>query len=69
MASHRKELKRLLPEAEQQGWRVKDKKSGWMLMSPDGVTKVMLHKTASDNRALDNAISEMRAGGFEWKGH
>jgi hypothetical protein len=69
MASYRKAAKRLLREAEAQGWRVKDKTKGWMLMSPDGVTKVMIHKTASNHHALDNAISEMRAGGFEWRGH
>jgi len=29
----------------------------------------MIHKTASDHHALDNALSEMRKGGFEWGGH
>jgi hypothetical protein len=67
MASYRKEVKKLLKDAEEQGWRVEKKKAGWMLYSPDGVTKVMIHKTASDHRALDNAISLMRPGGFDSK--
>jgi len=41
-----------------------------MVMSPDGVTKVTIHKTTSDSQhGLENAISEMRKGGFVWKGH
>ena len=34
-------------------------------MSPDGKTKVMAHKTASDHHALGNLLSEMRVGGFK----
>lgn len=69
MASYSKEVKNLLKQAEKQNWRVKEKKKGWMLYSPDGVTKVMIHKTASDHHALDNAVSEMRRGGFVWSEH
>lgn len=69
LASYAKDVKNLLKEAEKQGWRVQEKKKGWMLYSPDGVTQVMIHKTATDHHALDNAISLMRPGGFEWRGH
>jgi DNA invertase Pin-like site-specific DNA recombinase len=64
-SSYQKELRKLKNEALKQGWREAEKKAGWMLYSPDGVTKVMIHKTASDHRALDNLVSEMRSGGFE----
>lgn len=69
MASYSKEVKNLLKQAEKQNWRVKEKKKGWMLYSPDGNMKVMIHKTASDHHAFDNAVSEMRKGGFVWSEH
>lgn len=70
MASYQKEVKKLLREAEKQNWRIEEKKKGWMVYSPNGVTKVLIHKTASDSQhALGNAISLMRAGGFRWEGH
>ena len=64
-SSYQKGLKKLKKQAMEQGWREADKKAGWMLYSPDGVTQVMIHKTASDHRALENLIAEMRGGGFE----
>lgn len=67
--SYKKDLKELLKEADEQGWRVKDKTKGYMLLAPDGITQVMVHKTASDSHALDNAVSEMRNAGFSWRGH
>ena len=70
MASGAKDLRKLRRESERQGWRWVEKKDGWMVMSPDGVTKVTIHKTTSDSQhSLENAISEMRKGGFVWKGH
>ena len=43
---------------------------GWMLLSPDGQTKVTIHKSASDaQHAIDNAVSLMRKGGFVWEDH
>jgi hypothetical protein len=64
-SSYQKGVKKLKKQAMEQGWREAEKNAGWMLYSPDGVTKVMIHKTASDHRALDNLISEMRPGGFD----
>ncbi len=63
-----KDLNRLLRAAEQQDWRVVPKKKGWLLLAPNGTDKVMIHKTASDIRAIDNAIALMRGAGFEWEG-
>jgi hypothetical protein len=65
-AADKKQLKKILREAENQGWRVKETKKGYMLLAPDKVNKVTLHKTASDHRALDNALSLMRDYGFVW---
>lgn len=67
-ASYKKAIKKLRKMAEEQHWREQEKKGGWMLYSPDGVTKVMVHKTASDPHAFGNLLSEMRSGGFEWSG-
>jgi hypothetical protein len=55
---------RLVRKAEKQGWRVRETKSGWMLFSPDGVTKVSVHKTPSDHRWHRNTIRDLRKGGF-----
>ena len=64
-ASYKKAIKKLRRMAEDQGWREREKKGGWMLYSPDGITQVMVHKTASDPRALGNLLSEMKNGGFK----
>jgi hypothetical protein len=66
-ASYKQAIKKLLTMAEEQGWRVKDKKGGWMLFAPDRIGKVMVHKTASDHHALGNLLSEMRKLGFKWE--
>lgn len=55
-------------EAELQGWRVNETQDGYMLLSPDGVTKVTmdrLHKSSSPY-ALKNTVRRMRQGGFTW---
>lgn len=54
----------LLDEAEAQGWTRKPTKSGWLYLSPDGESKVMVHRTPSDRRALPNARARFRAGGL-----
>lgn len=64
--STKKELKKLLEEARKQGWTEKRKKKGLMLLAPDGVGKVTIHRTPSDRRSLDNVIAQMRRHGFRW---
>jgi len=68
MSSTSKQIRDLLKEAERQGWTVDERRKGYLLKSPDGVTMVSLHKTPSDHRWLQNTLREMRKGGFEWKG-
>ncbi|WP_311478373.1 hypothetical protein [uncultured Gulosibacter sp.] len=61
-----KELKKLIRNLEDQGWTVKQKKSGYMLYPPD-ITKnpVMIHLTASDRRAWANMLAELRRSGYQ----
>lgn len=48
--------------AEDQGFRVKEKKSGVMIFG-NGGGSVMLHRTPSDSRGVKNAQSRLRAIG------
>ena len=60
-------IKELVKEAERQGWTDVTGNGHTKLRTPDGYLVVM-PKTASDNRALKNAVSFMRKFGFVWKG-
>ena len=62
----RRDVRELVEDAVQQGWRYEERKSGRvMLFSPDGRTIVTLHGTPSDRRWRHAAIRELRRGGFE----
>lgn len=61
----RKETKHLIRKLQAQGWRLKEIKAGWMAYSPDGITKVTIHKTPSDHHAFANTIALLRKGGFD----
>jgi hypothetical protein len=63
--SQKKETANLIRKLREQGWRVEETRHGYMAYSPDRVTKVLLHKTPSDHRALKNALSELKRGGFD----
>jgi hypothetical protein len=63
--SLKKEAEALVREAEAQGFMVKDKKMGWMLLTPNGKGSVMIHKTPSDHRALKNARARLQRYGFK----
>ncbi len=59
------EIRKLRRRLERQGWRIVDKKSGaFMALSPDGETKVTVHTTPGDRRALKNAVANLKKGGF-----
>jgi hypothetical protein len=60
-----KEAKKLVKRAEEQGFRVREKKNGWMLLTPNGQGTVMIHKTQSDQAALRNDIARLRRYGFK----
>lgn len=57
--------KKLMKEAENQGWRiVRTKSDHFKWFSPDGKTLAVSGSTTSDRRALKNHISTLRKGGF-----
>lgn len=60
-----KEVKKLVKQLQQQGWRVEERGNRFMAYSPDGVTIVSIHKTPSDHRWLRNTIAQLRQGGFD----
>ena len=63
--SRNKETRELVRRVEKQGWRVEQRKDGWMCYSPDGKTMVLIHRTPSDRRGLQNTIARLRKGGFD----
>lgn len=67
--SAKKDMTRLIREAERQGWRVEQLKSGhWRLYAPGGKGIVHASGTPSDWRDLANTVAQMRRFGFKWKG-
>lgn len=66
-AATKKLIKRLLEEADTQGWGQKRTKDGVQLLAPDGVGIVTVHLTESDHRSINNTIGRMRKYGFKWK--
>jgi hypothetical protein len=60
-----RELTKLQRETAEQGWTHVDKKDGVMFLAPDGIGKVMIHKTPSDWKADLNMIKRLEALGFK----
>lgn len=60
-----KEAKKLVKAAKKwEGWRVEEKKNGWMLYPPNKeYPGVMIHKTMSEQRGWQNKLSELRRYG------
>lgn len=54
-----KEVRKLVSLSEDQGFRIKQKKSGVMIYGKDGGA-VLLHMTPSDCRAVKNARARLR---------
>jgi hypothetical protein len=59
-----KHLKKVQKRAWDAGWWPAQKKSGILWQAPDGVGQVMLHGTASDHHAFENAVAEFRKAGL-----
>jgi hypothetical protein len=59
------DVRKLRRKLERQGWRIEQKKAGFMAYSPDRMTKVMIHLTPGDRRAMRNAIARLKKGGFD----
>ena len=56
-----KTVQHMLSLAEDQGFRIKEKKSGYMVLGDSG--QVMLHRTLSDQRGVKNARARLRGIG------
>ena len=61
----KKDVAKILREAERQGWRIEDRGRRFMCFSPDGRTVVTVSKTPSSQRAVLNILSDLRKGGFD----
>lgn len=58
--------KRLIKAVGDAAWRIEQGRDGaWKAFSPDGRTIVRIHATNSDRRWLENALSDLRRGGFD----
>lgn len=55
-----KEFRKEVERAKALGFRVRETKSGYRLLAPDGVSTVGLHCTNSDVRALRNFRADIR---------
>ena len=62
--SVKKDVEKLLREAERQGWRIEDRGRRYMCFSPNGSTVVTVSKTPSAQKALITIRSDLRKGGF-----
>ena len=60
--------KRFVKAAEEQGWRVEERKKGYLAFWPPdkSLSCVIRAKTPSDYRADRNFLSEMSKRGFIW---
>jgi len=61
-----KELKRLLTGLESQGCRIRDARSGYLVLHPNGKDSFTMHLTLSDSRGMKNLRSDMRRTGLDW---
>ncbi len=59
-----KEVRRLMKELREQGWRVEGRKSKSVAFSPDGRVVVPIHHTPSDQRSMANTVSQLKRGGY-----
>lgn len=63
MSNAAKEARELVKLAVDQGWRLEDGKH-FMLFAPDGEHKCNIAHTPSEHRWRENALRDLRAGGF-----
>lgn len=63
MRIQNKQTRELVRQALHQDWTAKKTTKGFMLLSPDGKTQVLIHKTNSDLRAHKNIRARLRRAG------
>ena len=57
----------ILREAEKAGWLIRNTRSGWQCLSPDGKAAVTMHTSSSDHRAIRAIIADFRRAGLDLK--
>jgi hypothetical protein len=63
------DIKDIIREAKEQGWRVEETIDGWVFYPADkSKHSILWHKTPSDWRAPRNFKALMRRAGFKWPG-
>lgn len=61
-----RQIRQMVEAAEQQGFRVKETRKGWLVYPADtGVSGVLMHKTPSDPRGVKNARAMLRRIGVD----
>lgn len=61
-----KDLRKLLAEAERQGFEWKTTKRGHINVSRNGAWVTTFAGTASDHRSMRNGLAHMKRAGFQW---
>lgn len=62
-----KDTRKLLAEAERQGFTVKVSRKGYpMVYAPDGTFVTKIAQTPSDRRGWQNALSALKRAGLRW---
>lgn len=56
----------LVAAAENQGWRTKRTRHGWLCFPPNGTAAVYVAGTAQDHRSITNSIAALRRNGLTW---
>jgi hypothetical protein len=59
------DLRKILKNAEAQGWRVEKRKEYWLFFPPDGVTPpARIAGTPSSQRSLPNFLADLKRKGY-----
>jgi len=61
-----KDTRKVLKEAERQGFEVRISRTGHPMVYRDGTFVTKLASTPGDRRGLKNAIAALRRAGFVW---
>lgn len=60
-----KQVKAIIRFIEANGWTAQATAKGYMLRCPCGHAQVLIHKTSSDHRALQNIRQDLRRAGLD----
>jgi hypothetical protein len=55
-----KQIRKITRQLVKDGWTPVDKTNGTMYLAPGGHGSIMVHRSVSDRRALDNMKAEIR---------